>query len=121
VYLSYFGTALPEKYGIRYRPLPGFMRFTAGSEIDAYNPYTPLPGWYALSETSKQLGLMLQNTDMYAYFQDKEPVACAGYSICLYEVAYPEDVVVERVVVNGRSVSDIPPEELQILAGRLGW
>ncbi len=114
VYLGYFGTALPEAYGLNYKPLPGFMRFTAGSEIDAYNPYTPLPGWYALSETSKQLGLMLQNTDMYAYFQDKEPVACAGYSICLYEVVYPDDVVVERVVVNGRSVSDIPPEELGI-------
>ena len=114
VYLSYFGTALPEAYGVNYKPLPGFMRFTAGAEIEAYNPYTPLPGWYAISETSKQLGLMLQNTDMYAYFQDKEPLACAGYSICLYEVAYPEDVAVERMVVNGRSVSDIPPEELGI-------
>ncbi len=114
VYLSYFGTALPEAYGVNYKPLPGFMRFTAGAEIDAYNPYTPLPGWYAISETSKQLGLMLQNTDMYAYFQNKEPVACAGYSICLYEVAYEDDVDVDRMVVNGRSVSDIPPEELDI-------
>jgi hypothetical protein len=114
VYLSYFGTALPEAYGVNYKPLPGFMRFTAGPEIDAYNPYTPLPGWYAISETSKQLGLMLQNTDMYAYFQDKEPVACAGYSICLYEVGYGDGVDVERVVVNGRSVSDISPEELGI-------
>ncbi len=114
VYLSYFGTALPEVYGVNYKPLPGFMRFTAGPEIDAYNPYTPLPGWYAISETSKQLGLMLQNTDMYAYFQDKEPVACAGYSICVYEVAYEDDVAVTRVVVNGRSVSDVSPEELGI-------
>ena len=114
LYLSYFGTALPEAYGINYKPLPGFMRFTAGAEIDAYNPYTPLPGWYAISETSKQLGLMLQNTDMYAYFQDKQPVACAGYSICLYQVAYGEGVGVDRVVVNGRSVSDISPEELGI-------
>ncbi len=117
VYLSYFGTALPEAYGVNYKPLPGFMRFTAGAEIDAYNPYTPLPGWYAISETSKQLGLMLQNTDMYAYFQDKEPVACAGYSICLYEVAYGDDEDVERMVVNGRSVSDIPPQELGITEG----
>ncbi|MBE2225285.1 MAG: hypothetical protein IAF02_27355, partial [Anaerolineae bacterium] len=114
VYLSYFGTALPEVYGVNYKPLPGFMRFTAGAEIDAYNPYTPLPGWYAISETSKHLGLMLQNTDMYAYFQDKEPVACAGYSICLYEVAYGDEVGVDRMVVNGRSVSDIPSQELGI-------
>jgi hypothetical protein len=60
---------------------------------------------------------MLQNTDMYAYFQDKEPVACAGYSICLYEVAYVDDVAVERVVVNGRSVSDLSPEALGITNG----
>ena len=114
VYLSYFGTALPEAYGLNYKPLPGFMRFTAGAEIDAYNPYTPLPGWYAISETSRRLGLMLQNMDMYAYFQDKEPVVCAGYSICLYEVEYPEDVPVERRVVYGRSVSDIPADELGV-------
>ena len=118
VYLSYFGTALPEAYGIQYRPLPGFMRFTAGAEINAYNPYTPPPGWYAISETSKQLGLMLQNVDMYAYFQDKEPVACAGYSICLYEVTYPTETMVDRVVVNGRSVSDISPDKLGITNGR---
>lgn len=117
VYLSYFGTALPEKYGIHYQPLPGFMRFTAGPEIDAYNPYTPLPGWYAISETSRRLGLMLQNTDMFAYFQDQEPVACAGYSICLYYVSYPADTPVKRVVVVGRSVSDIPAAELSVQPG----
>ncbi|MBK6711857.1 MAG: phospholipid carrier-dependent glycosyltransferase [Chloroflexi bacterium] len=120
VYLGYFGTALPEKYGVVYRPLPGFMRFTAGAEIDAYNPYTPPPGWYAISETSRRLGLMLQNTDVYAYFQDKEPVACAGYSICLYRVEYPAGMPVDRVVVaDGRSVADIPPEELGVVDGRL--
>jgi hypothetical protein len=119
VYLGYFGTALPETYGLAYHPIPGFMRFTAGAEIDAYNPYTPLPGWYALSATSRQLGLMLQNTDIYAYFQDKEPVACAGYSICLYHVEYPDDWPVDRVVVaDGRSVSDIPPGELGVADGR---
>jgi len=119
VYLSYFGTALPEKYGVVYKPLPGFMRFTAGAEIDAYNPYTPPPGWYAISETSRRLGLMLQNTDLFAYFQDKEPVACAGYSICLYRVEYPAGVPVDRVVVaDGRSVSDMAPEELGVVNGR---
>ena len=123
VYLGYFGTALPEayglRYGLRYRPAPGFMRFTAGVEIDAFNPYTPPPGWYALSATSLQLGLMLQNTDIYAYFQGMEPVACAGYSICLYHVEYPDEWPVDRVVVSdGRSVSDIPPEQLGVADGR---
>ncbi|MBK8984982.1 MAG: glycosyltransferase family 39 protein [Chloroflexi bacterium] len=119
VYLGYFGTALPEKYGIAYQPIPGFIRFTAGAEIDAYNPYTPPPGWYAISETSKRLGLMLQNTDIYAYFQGKEPVACAGYSICLYRVDYPAATPLDRLVVNdGRSIADIAPEELGVSDGR---
>ncbi len=115
LYLGYFGTAVPEKYGITYHPTPGFLRFTAGAEIDAYNPYTPLPGWYALSMTSLQLGLMLQNNDMYAYFLGKEPVACAGYSICLYQVAYPPEWPIDRrVISDGRAVSDISPAELGV-------
>ena len=113
VYLSYFGTALPEAYGVRYRPIPGFLRHTTGIEIDAYNPYSPLPGWYAISVTSLHLGLLEQNVDMFAYFRDLEPDARAGYSINLYHVTYPDDMPVERVVMkNGRSVSDTPLSEL---------
>ncbi len=68
VYLSYFGTAPPEQYGINYRPLPSFPRFVKGSEVKAFNPYTPPPGWYAISATSLRLGLYLQNRELYAYF-----------------------------------------------------
>ena len=113
IYLSYFGTALPEAYGIRYRPIPGFLRHTTGIEIDAYNPYTPPPGWYAISITSLHLGLLEQNGDMFAYFRDLEPDARAGYSINLYHVTYPVDMPIERVVMkNGSSVSDTPLSEL---------
>ena len=114
VYLSYFGTALPEAYNIAYRPLPGFLRFTAGPEIDAYNPYTPPPGWYAISVTSLRLGLLLQNVDMYTYFQDKEPVARAGYSIYLYRVDYPPQIPINRQVIVGQSVSDISTSQLNL-------
>ncbi|KAA3663045.1 MAG: phospholipid carrier-dependent glycosyltransferase [Chloroflexi bacterium] len=113
VYLSYFGTGLPEAYGVNYRPIPGFLRHTTGIEIDAYNPYSPPPGWYAISVTSLHLGLLEQNVDMFAYFRDLEPDARAGFSINLYHVAYPDDMPVERVVVkNGRSVSDTPLTDL---------
>ncbi|MFW5943377.1 MAG: ArnT family glycosyltransferase, partial [Chloroflexota bacterium] len=112
VNLAYFGTALPEAYGINYRPLPGFLRFLAGPEIQAYNPYTPAPGWYAISRSSLRLGMMYQNVDIYAYFRDKEPVARAGYSINLYEVAYPPDTPITRAVVTGDAVSDLSPQEL---------
>lgn len=116
-YLAYFGTALPEAYGLSYKPLPAFLRFTAGPEVDAYNPYTPLPGWYAISRSSLRLGLLHQNVDIYDYFRDKEPVARAGYSINLYEVSYAPDTAVERTVVSGVSVADLTPEELEVSPG----
>ncbi len=117
-YLAYFGTALPEAYGLSYKPLPAFLRFTTGPEVDAYNPYTPPPGWYAISRSSLRLGLLHQNVDIYDYFRDKEPVARAGYSINLYEVSYAPDTAVERTVVSGVSVADLGPEELGVSPGR---
>lgn len=118
VYLAYFGTAVPEAYGIRYTPIPSFLHFTAGAEINSYNPYTPPPGWYAISQTSLRLGLMLQNTDIYAYFQQLTPVAKAGYSINLYQVSYPDEMPIDRVVVTDTAVADIPPADLGIVPGR---
>lgn len=118
VNLAYFGTALPEAYGIRYQPLPGFLRFVVGPEVDGYNPYTPPPGWYAISLTSLRLGLLYQNVDMYAYFRDLEPVDRAGYSIYLYKVGYPEEVEIVRTVVTGTAVSDVPAAELGAAPGR---
>lgn len=118
VYLGYFGTAVPEKYGIGYKPIPGFLRFTAGPEINAYAPFSPLPGWYAISQTSLQLGLLEQNVDMYAYFRDRVPVFRAGYSINLYRVDYPPQTPVARVVVAGTAVSDIPPAQLGVADGQ---
>ncbi|HRQ36523.1 MAG TPA: hypothetical protein PLD25_01235 [Chloroflexota bacterium] len=116
VNLGYFGTAVPEQYGISYQPLPGYLRFTAGAEIDTFNPYTPPPGWYAISQTSLHMGLVLQNNDLYAYFQEQTPIARAGYSINLYRVDYPEDVPVDQVVVTGTAVSDLSLSELERLS-----
>ena len=59
-------------------------------------PYTPEPGWYAISATSRRLGTVWSNTDLYSYFRDKDPIAQAGYSIGLYEVKYPPDMPVTR-------------------------
>ncbi|MGW8318864.1 MAG: ArnT family glycosyltransferase [Candidatus Promineifilaceae bacterium] len=112
VYLGYFGTAWPEAYGIKYWPAPGFLRFTGGAEIDAFNPYSPPPGWYAISVTGLRLGLLYQNRDIYAFFRGLEPEGRAGYSINLYRVTYPEALPVVRRVVKGQAVSDLPPEDL---------
>jgi 4-amino-4-deoxy-L-arabinose transferase-like glycosyltransferase len=117
VYFSYFGTAPPEAYGIDYKPIPGFLHFTTGPEIEAFNPYTPPPGWYAISATSLYLGLVRQNHDIYNFFRELDPVAKAGYSIHLYEVKYPDDTPINRMVVVGESVSDLSPEALGIRQG----
>jgi hypothetical protein len=109
---------VPEAYGLNYKPIPGFLRQTVGPEFNAYNPYTPLPGWYAISQTSLQLGLLEQNIDMYEYFRDKEPVYKAGYSINVYEVAYPEEMPVDRVLVSGVSASDVSAQALGVVDGR---
>lgn len=115
VNLSYFGTAVPEQHGINYQPLPSFPRFLKGREAQAYNPYTPPPGWYAISATSLRLGLYLQNRDLYAFFRDMEPVAQAGYSINLYEVQYPEETSIKRDVIIDQAVWDMPAEQFSHL------
>jgi hypothetical protein len=112
VNLSYFGTALPASYGVRYSPLPGFLHFVIGPEMDAFNPYTPEPGWYAISATSLRLGLLYRNTDLFRYFQDKMPIDRAGYSINLYEVTYPPDTPIERVVLAGVPAYYVPAQTL---------
>jgi hypothetical protein len=114
VHLGYFGSAVPSAYGIRYRPAPGFLRFVSDSESLAFNPYTPDPGWYAVSRTSLRQGLVLTHPDLYAFFRSLTPEDRAGYSIDLYRVDYAPSMPVVRAVVEGSRVADVPTE-------RLGW
>ena len=115
--LSYFGTALPAAYGVRYRPLPGFLHFVIGPEVDSFNPYTPEPGWYAISATSLRLGLVYREQDLFAYFRNKTPVARAGYSILIYRVDDPPHTPLDRAVVVGTPTYSIKPQSLGITPG----
>lgn len=112
VRLGYFGSAVPDVYGIRYWPAPGFLRFVSDAETMAFNPYTPEPGWYAISCTSLRQGLVLTHHDVYAAFRDRQPDARAGYSINLYRLEYPADTPISRAVVQSQRVADIPAEQL---------
>ena len=115
VNLAYFGMASPEAYGIQYRPLPGYLRFVSGPEVAAFNPYTPAPGWYAISATSLRLGVLSPETaDYYAYFQDQEPINRAGYSIYLYQVPDDPQQPVNHVAVTGKPVGQHTAAELGI-------
>ena len=118
VNLAYFGKAVPEVYGVRYRPLPGYLRFMQGREVSAYNPYTPSPGWYAISATALRLGtLQPDTTDLYAPFRSMQPVDRAGYSIYLYKVEDPAGEQVVHPVVVDKPVYQVPPSELGIAPG----
>lgn len=115
VNLAYFGKAVPEAYGVRYRPLPSYLRFIDGIELNAYNPYQPEPGWYAISATALRLGLLeASNVNLYAYFRDKHPVARAGYSIYLYHITYPDSLPIKRAAVFGQPVAQLPAAQLGI-------
>jgi hypothetical protein len=115
VNLAYFGMAYPEQYDIHYKPLPGYLKFVGGQEAAAFNPYTPAPGWYAISATSLRLGLLSPETvDYYAAFRDKEPMGRAGYSIYLYHIPEETYAGINRVVVTGKPVGQHSAEELGI-------
>jgi len=118
VNLSYFGTALPAAYGVRYWPLPGFLHFVIGPEVDSFNPYTPEPGWYAISATSLRLGLLYREQDLFAYFRDRTPVARAGYSILIYRVDDPPDAPIDRAVVVGTPTYMLSSQTLGVAPGR---
>ena len=112
VHLGYFGSAIPDIYGIRYWPAPGFLHFVDGPESMAFNPYTPDPGWYAISRTSLRQGLVLTHPDLYACFRSRLHDTRAGYSINLYNVNYPPATPIVRALVQGTRVADVPAEEL---------
>lgn len=115
VNLAYFGKGVPEAYGVRYRPLPSYLRFMEGREIAAYNPYTPEAGWYAISATALRTGIMTsESVDLYAVFRDREPDSRAGYSIYLYDLTYPPQTDIVRPVVLAEPLWQVAPETLGI-------
>jgi hypothetical protein len=80
VRLSYFGSALPEAYGIEYVALPSFFRLT--------RPRTPgaeaEPRFTAISATNL-LALYLQGRDTFAAYRERTPYAVLGRSIVVFD------------------------------------
>ena len=111
IYLSWFGPAPPEQYGIRYRPLPGFPLHQGSAEAYAFNPYQPAPGLYAISATNLQ-GVMFQDHDTFVWFREQEPLAQPGYSIFVYRVPEPKGVP-RTVAIGGVSYGDVEAETLK--------
>ncbi len=118
VQLSYFGSADPAAYGISFDPLPGFRRTLSGPAYFSYNPCTPPPGVYAISVNSLQMGLLYHQRDLYAFFRDRQPDAYAGHTIRIYRVEYPPGTPVDRAVLVGPAIMDVPCDALGAQPGR---
>ncbi len=116
VYLSWFGPARPEQYGIRYRPLPGFPLYQASAETYAFNPYRPAPGLYAISATNLQ-GVLFEDHDTFAWFREQEPLAQPGYSVFIYRVPEPKGLP-NIVYIGGIDYSDVQTETLEATLAR---
>ncbi|HIP70281.1 MAG TPA: phospholipid carrier-dependent glycosyltransferase, partial [Anaerolineae bacterium] len=85
VWLSYFGEARPEYYGINYVGLDSWPPRLMNPQARPYAPSNPAPGIYAISATNLQ-GVHFANHDQFAFFRDQDPIAKIGYSIFLYDV-----------------------------------
>lgn len=85
VKLSYFGSALPEAYGIHYEPLPSFPRNSALTAGEREQLAHPPPGTYAISVSNLQ-GVVFADHDLYSWFRERKPDAVIGHSIFVYRV-----------------------------------
>jgi hypothetical protein len=81
VRFSYFGSALPEGYGISYSPLPGSI---VPQQAPAHSPE-----WVAISAT--HLTGTYLNGDPFALFREVEPHHVIARSIYLYHLGSDED------------------------------
>ncbi len=121
VYLSYFGEARPEYYGIAYRGLDSFPPRLMDPDARIFYPAGPAPGIYAISVTNLQ-GVHFADHDLYAWFRQQEPVAKIGYSIFVYEV--PASAPPVDLVLSGVQLDELAPADHALLGSndlRLHW
>jgi hypothetical protein len=116
VNLAYFGSARPSAYAMSVNLLPGFSLNDYGPEIDGFTAYALKPGWYAISVSSLQLGLLYSRWGIYVPFHAREPDTRVGRSFLIYHVDYPS-AGVDRTVVLGPMASDL---DQAILGGQPG-
>jgi 4-amino-4-deoxy-L-arabinose transferase-like glycosyltransferase len=86
VYLSWFGTANPTYYGVRYRALPGLPRhFDLWWDVP-FDPSSPPPGVYAISASNLWELPLQEEKYVFPWFRARPPDHRVAYSILIYEV-----------------------------------
>jgi hypothetical protein len=108
VWLSYFGEARPEYYGIAYDGLDSFPPRLMNPVARPFVPSDPAPGWYAISATNLQ-GVHFFNHDQFRFFRDIDPDAKLGYSIFLYDVPARGEPV--NLILSGLQPDEIAPQD----------
>ena len=89
LYISYFGTADPNYYGLRYTNLPGSMAPAPKAGDRTGKPLAPNAIW-AISATNLQGTYLPPETRrMYAPFLATSPIEVLGGSIYLYDLSKP--------------------------------
>lgn len=92
IWLSYFGQASPDYYGIKYRYLPSLSIYDYKNEhpdVDRLPRLPPLPGTIAISATllhGDYLAGLGLSREYFEYYRQQIPVATIGHSIFLYRV-----------------------------------
>lgn len=90
LYLAYFGTALPEAYGVHYLPAPNSCPHPA-----PWDPSTEQLGpesgreLLAVSEMNLQ-GVFFRDPARYAWLATRTPVAVLGHTIRVYDITGDE-------------------------------
>ncbi len=112
VWLSYFGEARPEYYGIDYLGLESYPPRLMNPEARPFLPSDPAPGIYAISATNLQ-GVLFENHDLYAWFREREVLAKVGYSIFVYSVD-PHGAPAE-LALGGLQPDEMQPSDVALL------
>jgi hypothetical protein len=115
--LAYYGSARPAAYDLDVQLLPGFSLNDYGPEIDGFSAYALPPGWYAISVSSLQLGLLYSHWNLYAPFKERQPVARVGRSFLIYHLTYPADQI-DRTVILGPDAGSIEAAALGVQPDR---
>jgi hypothetical protein len=112
VWLSYFGEARPEYYGIDYTGLDSFPPRLMNPQARPFYPHNPAPGIYAISVTNLQ-GVLFANHDQFAFFRQLQPMAKIGYSIFIYKVEATGAAV--QLALGGVQPDEIAPADYALL------
>jgi hypothetical protein len=86
VYLSYFGTAPPASYGIRYQFLPSFVENLQQPDLEERLPAKGGPEMLAISVVNLQGIYLSEDQEAYRWLKDRRPATTIGYSIYIYDL-----------------------------------